>query len=337
LKVLHLSYGGQMVEMCHALREVGINATSCHFREKTFKFKPDICLHLNQYLDEDKDKKREEFFQQAVKEFDVFHFHYGETFFPDGRDLPLLKKMGKKVVIQHRGSDVRVLSIARKFNNPYVRIKSGKSRSKSAIVTKLKQLSSYIDHAIVADHELYPYVKKYYKNVHIIRQAVNLKKFVPDYPSPKQNKPLIIHAPTNTNVKGTEYVLQAIKRLERKGLSFEFKLIEKMKHEEALKLYRRADIVIDQLLIGSFGIFSLEAMAFGKPVVCYIRDGLTEKYPGKLPLVNANPETLYDILKNLVKNQQRRHKYGVKGRRYVEENYDSIMVAKQLATLYRSL
>lgn len=337
MKVLHLSFGGQMIEMCNALKELGIDATSCHYREKTFRFKPDLCLHLDKCSGEKQEEKRAAFFHQAAQDYDVFHFHYGETFFPDRSDLPILKKMGKKVVIQHRGSDVRILSVARSFNNPYVRIKEGRSRRKSVIVNKLKDLSSYIDHVIVADHELYPYVKNYYKHVHIIRQAVNIKKLIPEYPSPLQDKPLIIHAPTNTNVKGTDYVLKAIKRMEKKGLSFNFKLIEKMKHEEALKLYRTADIIIDQLLIGSFGIFSLEAMALGKPVVCYIREGMTEKYPGKLPIINANPETLYDTLKYLVKHPEKRYKAGYRGRRYVEEYHDSLMIAKQLAALYKSL
>lgn len=337
MKVLHLSFGGQMIEMCNALKDLGIDATSCHFRERTFRFKPDICLHLEKYSKEKMEEKRAEFFHQAVQDYDVFHFHFGETFFPDCSDLPILKEMGKKVVIQHRGSDVRVLAIARSFNNPFVRIKLGRSRKMSAIDTKLKELSSYIDHAIVADYELYPYIRGYYKNIHIIRQAINTNKFIPEYPSPLQDKPLIIHAPTDTNVKGTEYVLDAIKRLERKSLSFEFKLIEKMQHEEALKLYRTADIIIDQLLIGSFGIFSLEAMALGKPVVCYIRDGMDGKYPGKLPIVNANPDTLYDTLKYLIKNPEKRYKIGYRGRRYIEKHHDSVMIAKQLVDLYKSL
>ncbi|MFD2614862.1 glycosyltransferase family 4 protein [Paenibacillus gansuensis] len=337
MKVLHLSFGGQLVEISNALKRIGIDSTSCHFREKKKQRKPDICLHLDKYSPEEGEKIRSAFFEEALKTYDVFHFHFGKTFFSDNRDLAILKELGKKVIMQHRGSDVRMLSIAKKSNNPYVRIKRGRSRREASILTKLQLLSSYIHHAVVADYELYPYVSDHYKHVHVIRQFIDSSRFQPVYPEISKRKPFIVHAPTNLEVKGTDYVMEAIERLRRQGHAFDFMLIEDMPYEEALKFYKKADILIDQLLIGSFGILSLEGMALGKPVLCYIRDDLLDKYPAHLPIVNANPETVFKKLKYLLNNPQIRFQLGVRGREYVVKQYNHIRVALQLAEIYKGI
>ncbi|MGW8823305.1 glycosyltransferase family 4 protein [Paenibacillus sp. JNUCC32] len=337
MKVLHLPVGRQMIEMCNAVRQIGVDATSCHFRERSVLIQTDQCLHLERLSGSERKRQREKFLVEAVKHYDVFHFHFGETFFKDRSDLAFLKSHGKKLVVQHRGSDVRMLSIARSFDNPFVRVKSGRRREEKNIIHKLNELSKYIDHAIVADYELFPYIEKYYKHTHVLRQFITLDKFNPVYPSKKNDKPLIIHAPTNTYLKGTEYVLEAIERLRKKKIPFDFRLIENVTHEEAIHSYRRADIIIDQLLQGSFGVFGLEGMALGKPVVCFIRDDLKRKYPPSLPIVNANPTTCYDVLKHLIKRPLLRHSIGLAGRKYVEKYYDSRNLAEELKLIYTEL
>ncbi|WP_027408539.1 glycosyltransferase family 4 protein [Anoxybacteroides tepidamans] len=334
MKVLHLPYGGQMITLCAALREIGIEATSCHFRRSNFQFQPDICLDLQKISKSDHESVKREFFEQAVKEFDVFHFHFGMTFFDDHSDLEYLKKLGKKIIVQHRGSDVRRLSIARKLGNPYVRVKYPNEKR---IVAELQKLSSFIDHAIVADYELLPYVQDFYKYVHIIRQAIDLKKFAPVYPSDAIKTPVIVHAPSHPVIKGTMYVQNAIKMLTKKGYPVDFQLLRKVPHEEALRMYERADIIIDQMCIGSFGILSLEGMALGKPVVCHIREGLVETYPEGLPIVNASPKNLYEKLKELVEHPEQLQELGMQGREYVEKHHDASVIAKQLANLYQQL
>ncbi|MDQ0255330.1 hypothetical protein J2S74_002712 [Evansella vedderi] len=40
-------------------------------------------------------QKRREFLAGAAKEYDIFHFHFGNTFLPDYSDLAYLKQFGK--------------------------------------------------------------------------------------------------------------------------------------------------------------------------------------------------------------------------------------------------
>jgi glycosyltransferase involved in cell wall biosynthesis len=78
-------------------------------------------------------------------------------------------------------------------------------------------------------------------------------------------------------------------------------------------------------------------MAFGKPVICYIRPDLTETYPQDLPIVSANPDNLYDQLKQLVKDAELRYVLGNKGRKYVEKHHEGTAVIKQLIAIYKQV
>ncbi|WP_338062666.1 glycosyltransferase family 4 protein [Virgibacillus halotolerans] len=333
--MLHIPYGSPMIELCRGLRFKGVQATSCHFTENNFKFKPDMCLKLNLLTNHERDNKVKRFLQEAIQKYDIFHFHFGETFFPDKSDLAILKKAGKKMVVHHHGSDIRLLSVAKSFNNPYVRVKPEWTEAK--IYKNVATLSKYIDHAIVQDHELEGYISDQYKYTHVIPHTIDVNQFKAQYPDGKNPSPLIVHAPTLRDLKGTEFILNAVNQLKRSGLSFQFKLIEGSTHDETMSLLSQSDIVIDQLRIGACGYISSEAMAFGKPVICYIRDDLVSKYSPELPVVNANPSTITDVLKTLIQNPQKWNELGIRGRKYVEMHHHTPIVADRYVDIYKNL
>lgn len=333
MKILHISYGSPMIELCNALRSKGIDATSCHFDAHPFKFKPDICLNLQRLSVEKRAEKIEQFFQKAINKYDLFHFHFGETFFPDKRDLEILHRAGKKMVVHHHGSDIRKLSVARR-NNPYVVVKPEWTEEK--INNNLDMLSKYIDHAIVQDYELEAYIRDEYKYVHVIPHAIDPAQFKPNYSILKSSPPLVVHIPSSRNMKGTEYVLAAVEELKRTGLSFQFKLMEGLSNEAVKRMFANADIVIDQLRIGASGYVSSEAMALGKPVICFIREDLVSKYPG-LPIVNANPDNLSTVLKDLIQHPSGWRKLGAQGRDYIKQNHSTSKVANKYLEIYNQL
>lgn len=334
MKVIHIPYGIGISALAHALRAKGVDATSCSLRSHHYSYLADQCLNFDQYPPEKADELRKAFFNEAIEKYDIFHFHFGETFFPDRSDLEILKKLGKKMIVHHRGSEVRMLSAAKSFNNPYVRVK--RSWPEEKVRSNLEFLSKYFDQAIVNDYELWSYVQPYYKKVHVVPHTIDLSQFTPHYPSLKE-RPLIVHAPSRRDTKGTEFVLTAVDKLKKKGLNFEFQLIEGLSHEEALKLYQKATIVIDQLQIGAYGHLSIEAMAMGKPVICYIRDDLVGKYPQELPIISANPSNIFNVLKNLLRQPKSWETVGIQGRRYVETYHSYDKIAETLINIYNEI
>ena len=101
--------------------------------------------------------------------------------------------------------------------------------------------------------------------------------------------PLVVHAPSRRGVKGTEAILRAVERLQKR-VNFRFMLIENLPHAEAKAAYKEADVVIDQLRIGWYGVLATETMALGKPTIAYIRDDLWHKHGAKLPIIDGHLE-----------------------------------------------
>src|SRR5947199_333673 len=80
-----------------------------------------------------------------------------------------------------------------------------------------------------------------------------------------RERPLVLHAPSNRRRKGTDHVIAACEQL-----PVDLEIVEGLPHDEARRHFERADIVVDQLNAGWYGVFALEAMALGKPVLTFL-------------------------------------------------------------------
>jgi hypothetical protein len=58
------------------------------------------------------------------------------------------------------------------------------------------------------------------------RMMVNPDNYSSKYT--QHNTPLIMHSPSNREIKGTKYILEAIQKLRDEGLKFQFELIENL-------------------------------------------------------------------------------------------------------------
>lgn len=333
-KVLICPHGIGIASLAKSLREFGVYATSCSFYNDAYSYLSDVCLNMNMHPLKIRQAIRDAYFEEACDSYDTFHFRFGATFTPDKRDLKVLGKLDKKLVAHHCGDEVRMLAVARSPHNPYVQRREAWPDER--IQQNLKHLTACIDQVIINDHELLPHVEPHYKKIHIVPYAIDAKTFTPHYPPPSEN-PLVVHASSHRNVKGTEFVIKAVDRLKKNGVKLDFRLVENMPHTEAIQLYQQASVIIDQLTVGTYANLSMEAMAMGKPVICYVRDDLRRTFPPDLPIVSANPDTIYEVLKDLLNRPLDWAKLGIQGRKYVERHHDPHKVAQLLVDVYKGL
>ena len=169
----------------------------------------------------------------------------------------------------------------------------------------------------------------------VIPPGVDLARIEPVPPSDRA-RPLIVHAPSSRRRKGSEHVIAAVE-----GLDADLDLVEGLHHDEAFERYRAADIVVDQLNAGWYGLFAIEAMALGKPVVTFLHDEAVrrteEAFGLRVPIVSATAETLRETLRPLVADAARRRELGAASRAYVERVHDVERVADRLLDLYARL
>ncbi len=307
-----------------------VNSLGLNYYPSYLDYGNTCLLDINKTVHKHKQKLSTDIAQQAMSTFDVFHFHYGTSMMLDLTDLPLLKEQGKKVYMHHWGTDVRRLSIAKQIS-PYAK---SKDENEELIIRRLEHLGKYIDNCIVADAELYKYVEGYYKNIHLVRQALNLDNYlaIPNFQFRKE-KPVIVHAPTSSDYKGTNIIERAIERL-KSEFNFEYRLVQNMPHDKAKKIYRDADIIIDQLHSNGHGLLSLEAMALGKPVICSVSEFMMDFYPKDLPIVSATPENIEGKIRLLLKDTEIRKDLGERGVKYVQKYHDHNAIGRELVGIY---
>lgn len=158
----------------------------------------------------------------------------------------------------------------------------------------------------------------------------------PRYMEAPRDRPLrVAHVPNHPHFKGTKYALDAVERLQREGIQIEFMLKSDMSNEETLEFMGAADVVLDQLIGGSFGQTAVEAMTLGKPVISYVRDDVM--LPGLqdgVPVINANPDTIYEVLRRLAENPEELPAIGRQSRKYAEKYLRIEAMAAELAKLY---
>ncbi len=129
-------------------------------------------------------------------------------------------------------------------------------------------------------------------------------------PRPPDPRPLVVHAPTARTIKGTHHLLAAADALRAEGVDFDLELVEGRTQAEARQVYARADLLVDQLMLGWYGGLAVESMALGVPVIAHVRAADLEHVPRafarELPIIDATPASIHDVLRTwLVERRER--------------------------------
>lgn len=269
----------------------------------------------------------------SLSRYDVYHFNFGRTILDVPSrgihywDLPLLKLLGKRVIMTYQGSDLRV---------GFGQREGALNGSDEIKLRRAAIVQRYADHIFVMNPDLGRFCPQAEFRPYSKLDLNNDWKMLPFKES--LDKFIIVHAPTKRGGKGTRYVIEACQALKESGYAIELALIENMPRSQARKIYEQADIAVDQLLIGWYGGFATEMMALGKPVVCYIKDDDLEFVPAEMrqeiPIYNATPQTLVEALCTLMNDQELRRRLGLAGRAYVEKWHDPMRVAQRLVSIY---
>ena len=246
-------------------------------------------------------------FLRLLPQTDVFHFYFGWTLVPRKVQWPLLKAARKKSVLHFLGSDIR-----------------GKTPDQL-------RYARGADARIVGSYDALRWVP----DAHVVPPGLDLRDYAP-VPTDDRPRPVVLHAPSSRRRKGTEHVIAACE-----ALDVELDIVEGLPHDEARRHYERADIVVDQLNAGWYGIFALEAMALGKPVLSFLRDEAVQETERALalevPVVRVTKETLRERVAELAASADERRRLGALSRDYVERVHDADRGAGRLIEIYRSL
>lgn len=138
----------------------------------------------------------------------------------------------------------------------------------------------------------------------------------------------LLHAPNHRAIKGTERIVEEVRRMREDGLHVELRLVEGRPNAEVRRAIEESDVAIDQLVIGWYAMFAIESMSLRRAVICHLRPDLVAMHvaagtapEGGFPFVPADGGTIGGSLRWLYERPDRIRDAGVRGRAFVEERH----------------
>jgi hypothetical protein len=151
-------------------------------------------------------------------------------------------------------------------------------------------------------------------------------------------------AGTHQSLKSTHIYVPLVEQLKAEGRDVELVYFTDVPNRQLRFYQAQTDVVCDMLTVGWFGANVREGMMLGKPAVCFLRPSWIENvrrevpdYVEELPVVNATPETVHDVLVELLEDPARRQELGERGREFAVKWHSSQAAARRLDGIYSEL
>jgi glycosyltransferase involved in cell wall biosynthesis len=330
-RILHAPWnvGGNPISLSRAERELGFRSTVLVLGGHPFGYEADIDLGLAGRGGHVVTARRAAHALRGLR-YDVVHFNFGQTIHQwlDRRgtlhtELPWLKRAGKRILATFQGDDARPPEA-----NPFAGYtEEGLAEQERFQAQRRAAMLRYADRVFF----LNPDLRRWLPGAEFRPYAnIDPRSLVPT-PLPEGDEAVVAHAPSDREQKGTDRVIAAVDALRAEGLSLRLDLIEGVSRDEAIERTSRANVVIDQLQIGWYGGYSVEAMSLGRPVLAYIREDEPGDNPwgDELPIVRTTAESLRDDLRALIRDPERMRRAASEGRSFAKRRHDPRRVARQ--------
>lgn len=163
-------------------------------------------------------------------------------------------------------------------------------------------------------------------------------------PALERDRPVVLHAPSNPRLKGTEVIERVLTGMQSAGL-VEYRRLTAVPHAQMAGFVADADVVVDQVVLGNPGVLLAETMAAGRLAVAHLAPGVRDRMAGAdvelggegtVPVAQADPDTLEDVLLDVIADRARYADLAARGPAWARRHHDGARAAAVLdATLLR--
>lgn len=155
----------------------------------------------------------------------------------------------------------------------------------------------------------------------------------------ERERPVVLHVPSRAGLKGTDQIEATMARLHEEGL-VEYREVRGVPAAEMPRLYADADIVLDQFLVGSYGVAACEALAAGRLVIGHVADAVRRTVQDQtghaVPIVQARATKLEATLRRLVAEREEASALARRGPEYIRAVHGGDMSAAALRPFLNS-
>jgi hypothetical protein len=131
----------------------------------------------------------------------------------------------------------------------------------------------------------------------------------------------VVHIPSNPFLKGSAAADAALGRLHDAG-RIEYRRLEGIAPGRVPGLVADADVVLDQLVLGCYGVMAVQAMCAGRLVVAHVAEHVRARLPAGLPVVESGPADVEAVIDQVLAERERYRSVAAEGPGYAAELHD---------------
>jgi hypothetical protein len=271
----------------------------------------------------------------VLARYDVIHSHF-KTFLSDtGWELDYLRRLGKVLVFQFRGCDVRHRSLNMRLQ-PVLNCCQECEYPVGSCDTpyQFQQVGIAMNHAdllFVTTPDLIDFVKGSEHIPFIHPVGVNFDGIVAAKRAPGVFR--VVTSSNHDGIDGTRFIRAAVERLGNEGWPIELIEVNNMPYADALAMYKSADVYVGKLRMGYYNNANIETMLLGVPNMSYIRDDFRSMVPD-CPIIVTRPGTVYDRLSEYIGRRDELKAIGARGPAFVKAHHDPHLIMQRVIARY---
>lgn len=257
----------------------------------------------------------------AVVRFDVFVFSFGMSIF-GLRELPLLRRLGKRIVFVFHGSDARAPFIDGALLAP------GRRPAVEGVIAQTKLRKSRLSrierhaHAVIAQPAFSHLFSRPVVDWFVVGMPWRAAPTAAADPIPRGTAIRILHSPSDPVVKGTGRIRAVVEDLVREGLPLELVELQGVPNEVVRREIAGCDFVIDQIYSDAPMVaFATEAAAAAKPAIvggyAWPENHRILRGPVMPPVEECTPEALPAAIRHLALDPAHRERLGARAQAFV--------------------
>lgn len=252
---------------------------------------------------------------------------HGKSYFDD---LPLLLESGIKVGLVFRGSEIRdpAAHATRERWSPFADPNDPLTATLQMLVDEpRRRLHDFDVPLFVTTLDLLDDVPQ----AIWLPQVLDLNDWSPGSARAlARDRPIVLHAPPRAEqMKGSHWVDDACKSLHHAG-AIEYRRLHGVPFAQMPSQIRDADIVIDSVASGTYGVLSLQAMACERLVVGHVSDRVRDQLVDGLPVLQAEPPELERVITDALADRAGSQSLARAGREYVRRYHSGEESATRL-------
>ncbi len=278
-------------------------------------------------------------FWGVVARYEIVHSHFAIMLTDSGWELPLLKKMNRKIVVHYRGCHIRGrernmrLHHDNDYNICHECDYNGQSCAGDSVVRQRNLGEKFKDLCFATTPDLLDFAP----------DAILLPLFAPEIRSANSaanngnGKVTVAHVTAHPGIEGTNRIKEAIESLVKQGYNIEFKFLHFAHHDEVLKTFASADLAIGKMKMGYYANAQIESMSLGIPTITYVRPEFMTSELQNSGFIFTDLKNLEKTIKYYLDNRDALQAKRTIARESILKIHNNEEIAKQLVNYYERL